>query len=149
MLSLDDLDLSSACEKPFEFEYIAPDGSASGVFLQVLGNESSKVSAAVDKIEDERTRKLQLLAARSKVSRPGEVLSLPQDEERGFLVRKAAVRIVGWRGIKEPYSEDGAQKLCRSNFHLAAQALEVSATLENFTKGSPKPSSSSPGPTSN
>jgi len=46
----------------------------------------------------------------------------------------AAVRIVGWRGIKEDYTPDNAKKLCASNQMIADQVMSKSNALENFIK---------------
>lgn len=132
--SLSDLDATKASSAAFEFEFILADGSNSGVFLSVLGGQSERVAQEVASLVNERRRKhaaRQTQAAMRNKAAP-EFDSLESDVEFGQ--RLAAVRLVGWRGIKEAYTPEGALKLCKSNRDIAAQVTEASDNLANFMK---------------
>jgi hypothetical protein len=148
MLSLDDLDATKASEEAFEFEYILPDGSGSGVFLQVLGGQSQRVIDETARLMNERRRKEAHIAAMSRGRRKNDAFT-PVEDDIAFGQRLAAIRLAGWRGIKEKHTPELALKLCRSNQHLADQVSEVSEELGNFMKISSASSSSSDGTDSN
>ena len=135
--SLADLDARTQSETPFRFEYIQPNGDVSGVFLHVLGAQSPKVTAEVNRLLNERRRKEALVEAQKRVStRMGETFT-PVEDDIAFGHRLAAVRLVGWEGITEPYSPELALQLITSNQHIADQVAEQSGALENFMKTSP------------
>lgn len=125
MFSLDDLDAAKAGESPFEFEYKFSNGKGSGVFLQVIGSESEKVAVETAAIlAAERARKQATEAKGGEY----EFDALKMGKEL------AAIRIVGWKGIKEPYTPENALKLCQSNQMIADQVMQKSNALENFIK---------------
>lgn len=134
-VSLNDLDAAKASEKPFEFTYIKPDGTESGITLFVLGGQSEKVTAEVAKLVNERRRKEAARQSQVRVGskRAPEYETLESDVEFGQ--RLAAVRLIGWKGISDPWSEENALRLCRSNRHIAAQVAEQSDAIENFMPG--------------
>lgn len=135
-LSITDLDARKASDGAFEFEYVLPDGENSGVFLSVLGGQSKIVQDEANRLINERRRKEAVQAAQVKTSRNTETyVSVESDVEFGQ--RLAAVRVVGWRGIKEPFSTELALTLCRSNQDIASQVLERSNDMANFMKPSP------------
>ncbi|MDP3855337.1 hypothetical protein [Phenylobacterium sp.] len=134
-LSLADLDARKASEGAFEFEYLQPDGETSGVFFSVLGGQSKIVQDEANRLINERRRKEAVQAAQAKTSRNTETYtSVENDVEFGQ--RLAAVRVVGWRGIKETFSPELALALCRSNQDIASQVLERSNDMANFMKPS-------------
>lgn len=134
-LSLDDLDTSKASAEAFEFEYINAVGEPSGVFLSVLGSQSETVTSEVARLVNERRRKeAQRDAARQMISGPRKVEFETLESDVEFGQRLAAVRLVGWRGITEPWSPENALRLCRSNRELAAQVTTQSDLTRNFTR---------------
>ena len=126
--SLADLDLTSASEKAFEFEYLRTDGSDTGVFLTVLGSQAPLVQAWVRKSLNRRRSQEAMAAKRGK-----EVDRTVEDDEQ-FGVDAAAIRIVSWRGITEPYSPENALLLMANNSELRDQVFEESNNLGNFSK---------------
>lgn len=103
MISLDDLNAMTAGDTPYEFEYKFNNGKSSGVFLQVLGSESEKVSIETASImAAERARKI----ATEATGKDYEFDAVKIGKEL------AAARIVGWRGIKEEFTPDNAKKVC-------------------------------------
>lgn len=133
-ISLDDLDLVSHSAKAFEFEYIKPNGDASGIHFSVLGGNADVVRQAAEELIDARRMKAarrEMLAAKGgRGVAPVEIDKTADDV--AFGQRLAAVRLVGWRGIKEPFSVEGAVKLCKSNPHIAAQIMEQSDEVGNY-----------------
>jgi hypothetical protein len=134
-LSISDLDTSRASSEAFEFEYVNALGEPSGVFLQVLGSQAEAVTQEVARLVNERRRKEAARDVARKVGtgpRAVEFETLESDVEFGQ--RLAAVRLVGWRGITEPWSPENALRLCRGNRELAAQVTMQSDMTGNFTK---------------
>lgn len=151
-VKLEDLNATTAHDKPHEFEYIDPAGEMSGMFFRVLGREGVTVSSAIAKLVNER-RKTD--AARMQKTRFGQGTNevvfdrFEDDLEHGQ--NMAAVRLVGWRGpgetdgltdeqkarfcaIDAPCTPENALKLCRSNSHIAAQITNRSDFSGNFIK---------------
>jgi hypothetical protein len=44
------------------------------------------------------------------------------------------VRVVGWRGLNDPFNEENARRLLTKNAAIRKQVLEESGNLANFTK---------------
>lgn len=128
-VSLSDLDLSSACSAAYEFEYIKPDGKGSGVFISVVGSQSPTVQNWIRKTLNARRVREKLAEKRGK-----EIDTTVEDDEE-FGNEAAAVRIVGWRGITEPYSHALALQLVETNAEVRAQVFAASNELSHFTKG--------------
>lgn len=128
-LSLADLDAVAAGGSAFEFEYIRPDGTGSGVFLSVLGSQSEKVTEEVNKLVNAR-RKQQAQAAAS--GGKGDFTTIESDIEFGH--KLTATRIVAWRGISDEFSPAGAYQLVSRNSAIAEQVTAASNDLTNFTK---------------
>lgn len=152
-MKLADLNARAASETPFEFEYVAPDGSLSGIFLSVIGSHSDAMTKAAQDAEDERRRKAFVRAAKNAKARPesAELTPFAEDVDAGH--RLTAKRLVGWRGpkdadgltaeqlerfqgIEEPWSPENALLLCRTNPDVAIQVLEKSNDLGNWLKAS-------------
>lgn len=134
LLSIDDLDAEAAAEKGFEFEFINADGSASGIFFTVLGGEAAAVRAATNDLMDERRRRDAVLEAQTRAGKPKPITKSADDVLFGK--KLAAIRLVGWRGLKEPYSPDLALKLCVKNSEVSAQVMAASENQANFTQPS-------------
>ncbi|PIP01785.1 MAG: hypothetical protein COX55_09040 [Zetaproteobacteria bacterium CG23_combo_of_CG06-09_8_20_14_all_54_7] len=134
--SLADLDATKASEQAFEFEYInAATGEGTGIFLSVLGGESEAVTAEVAKLINERRRKQAAREVQRKIgvgTKPTEFETLESDV--AFGQRLAAVRLVGWRGISDPWTAENALKLCTSNRDIASQVTQQSDMVGNFMK---------------
>lgn len=128
VFSLDDLNLVQASENSYEFEYLRGDGRPTGVFISVLGSQAPKVQEWIRKTLNRRRAQEAIAAKRGK-----EVERLVEDDEE-FGIGAAAIRVVGWKGIKEPYSPEAAMKLCQNNSEIRDQIFEASNNLGNFTK---------------
>ena len=135
-ISLDDLDLVSQSSQAHEFRYIKADGTKTEIFFSVLGGNADVVRAEAEELIDARRKKAAYREWQK--SKSGRNNSEPEFDKTAddvaFGQRLAAVRLVGWRGIKEPFSVEGAVRLCKMNPHVAAQVMEQSDDVANFTK---------------
>lgn len=137
-ISLASLDVAKASETPFEFEYLDHDGEPTGVFFSVLGGQSATVSAETQKLLNARRKKEAAAEIRAKTGgRKTEAVFVPIEEDIEFGQRLIAVRLCGWRGIKEEFSPALALQLIQSNQHIADAVAEASNDVGNFTKASP------------
>jgi hypothetical protein len=134
LVDLNDLDAVTAGDTPFEIEYIRADGSGSGVFLLVLGGQSEKVQAEVNRLVNERRKKQAAAAALAKG--PDKADFTPIEDDIAFGHRLTAVRLVGWRGIKQDWSPDNAFRLISRNSEIAEQVTTASNNLANFMRAS-------------
>lgn len=131
--SLDDLDAVKASAEAQPLPYTNPRGEVTGIVLMVLGSQSETVTKEVARLVNERRHKE---ASRAALARPTshtvEYETLESDVEFGQ--RLAAVRLVGWSGITDPYTPEGALRLCQSNRDVAAQITTYSDNVANFMK---------------
>jgi hypothetical protein len=134
MFDLNDLDAVSAGDAPFEVEYIRADGSGSGVFLRVLGSQSQTVQGEVNRLVNDRRKKTALAAAAQSRSSQTEAFT-PIEDDIAFGHRLTAVRLVGWRGIKQEWSPENAFRLVSRNAEIAEQVTTASNNLGNFMPG--------------
>lgn len=134
-VSLDDLDATKHGAEAFEFEYINKSGNATGIFFKVLGGESEAVKTETALLQNERRRKQ---AARDVTAKIGvgakKVEFEPFESDVAYGRRLSAVRLVGWRGIKDPFTKENALRLVQNNDHIASAITEASEAMENFIK---------------
>lgn len=135
LFDLNDLDAVAAGDTPFEVEYIRADGSGSGVFLRVLGGQSEKVQSEVNRLVNDRRKKQAVAAAMTGRGNPEKADFTPIEDDIAFGHRLTAVRLVGWRGIKQEWSAESAFRLVSRNSEIAEQITTASNTLGNFMPG--------------
>lgn len=142
-ISLSQLDATKASNEAFEFEYVRSNDlrdrstvpEDQKIYLTVLGGQSETVTQEVAKLVNERRR---LAAQREVAQKVGvgkkkiEFNTMESDVEFGQ--RLASVRLVGWRGITEPWSPENALRLCRSNQEIASEVTLQSDEMGNFIK---------------
>lgn len=128
-VSIADLNLTKQCESAYEFEYLDPKGNPTGVFLTVLGSQSATV-----KNWERKTLNAARARTAMQIKRGKDVENRVEDDEE-FGNDAAVVRIVGWRGITEPFSPGLALTLVENNSELRAQVFKASNDLANFTRG--------------
>jgi hypothetical protein len=128
-VSIEALNVVKQCEDGYEFEYVDAQGKETGIFLTVLGAHAEKVQKwAFKQLNIQRTQSA-VLAKRGK---PEAVRVVEDDVE--FAHELMAIRIIGWRGITQPYSPELALTLCANNPLIVEQVREASENLANFTK---------------
>lgn len=130
-VSLADLNLIKKAEVPFKMNYIDPaSGEPTGVFLHVLGAKGPTFTNWLNAKIDERNNRRALLKKRGR-----ELEEETMEETQAFLCEAAAVRVVGWDGITEPFSKDLCLELMHANPELRGQVIEASNQVANFSKG--------------
>jgi hypothetical protein len=129
---LNDLDAVAAGDTPFEVEYLRADGSGSGVFLLVLGSQSEKVQSEVNRLVNDRRKKQALAASVTSRNNAQAEAFTPIEDDIAFGHRLTAIRLVGWRGIKQEWSADNAYRLVSRNSEIAEQITTASNNLGNF-----------------
>jgi hypothetical protein len=133
--SLDDLDATKASSEAFEFEFLNVNGDGSGVFLKVLGGQSETVTKEVARLINERRRKEAARAVQRAVGVGKKNIEFETlEDDVAFGQRLAAVRLIGWRGIREAWSPENALRLCSTNRDVAAQIVQHSDAMENFMR---------------
>lgn len=134
--SLSDLDAVTHSSKAFEFPFLDANGDETGIYLSVLGGNADAVRTVAEELIDARRMKDAARQMNAQKSRPGHapVVFDKTADDISFGQRLAAVRLVGWRGIKEPCTPENAALLCATNPNVAAQVMEQSDNMANFTK---------------
>ena len=128
LLSIDDLDLTAASDTPFDLEVLSLKGVKTGVTLQVLGSESEKVQDWTNR----QANRIRTQATQKSVTGKEKVRTAEEDDE--YIIESAAIRVVGWSGLAEPYSKDNAARLMARNVHIRMQVLQASNDLGNYSK---------------
>lgn len=128
LLSIDDLDLTAASDTPFDLEVLNTKGVKTGLTLQVLGSESEKVQDWTNR----QANRIRTQATQKSVSGKDKVRTAEEDDE--YIVESAAIRIVGWKGLKEDFTKDNATRLMARNVHIRMQVLQASNDLGNYSK---------------
>lgn len=129
VLSFEQLNLNKQCEESVEVEYVTPDGTHTGVFISVIGKHAEKVQRYSMKHLD----KLRAFAENS--NKQGKSALISSEENLDYVIKDAALRISGWRGIDQEYSPEMAEKLCTINAEIRDLVVRTSNDLANFTKG--------------
>ena len=134
-LSLSDMEARLAAEPAEEFEPILPDGEGSGIILLVKSDACPSVSRGLAALMNERRRKDEFNAAKAQRSRAGEVYTKFEDDVT-FTRRAAAVRLAGWKGLDEEFSEANAIRLFAVCPSFAGQVIQKAGELTSFTPAS-------------
>lgn len=144
MQSIDDLNAVAKSEVPFEFEYVRPGDNEPDrskvpeerkIYLSVVGSESETATKAAAALINANRQKKAARTVAAKIgsgakSNPATYDTIESDVEFGQ--RMAAARLVGWRGLSDPWSQDNALRLCTLNHDVAAQVMLHSDNLGNF-----------------
>jgi len=104
-----------------------------GITLIVLGRHADSVTKFTSRLMRDAMRDQQMAARRGKTVEPKTL-----EEVKEQNVSAAAVRVTGWDGVKQPYSEDLLKSALKRNPHWVDQIIEFSDDLGNFTSGSVK-----------
>jgi hypothetical protein len=128
LLSIDDLDLTAASDAPFDLEVLSIKGVKTGITIQVLGNESQKVQEWTNR----QANRIRTQATQKSVTGKDKVRTAEEDDE--YVIESAAVRIVGWSGLKDEFTKDNVTKLMNRNVHVRMQVMTASNDLGNYSK---------------
>jgi len=127
--SLDQLDLTKQCEGGFEFEVLDENtGKGTGIHLTVIGSHAPAVLAFTAKSLNARRVQDEMQEKRGKKAKLRTI-----EEDIEFGTELAAIRVIGWRGISDAFTPEGAIRLCTINPPIKEQILKASEDLANFT----------------
>jgi hypothetical protein len=124
MHSLETLNVRKKSETPHEFE-LEIDGQKTGVFLSVIGQQSETFTQAAAAIAAEFELAKGLANAADFVN---------SERQKTMTNRLVAARLVGWRGLSDPFTPDNALTLVTTNADAFAQVLRESNRVGNFMK---------------
>lgn len=135
--SIDDFDAVTLGETPHEFEWIIS-GRRTGIFVSVYGSQATRVQDALNAINNDQRKASAAAAAAAEAA--GETYVRDIGEAVDATRQAAAVRVAGWRGLKERCTPETALRMCRRNEDFAAACVQKSNDFGNFIKVSlPKP----------
>lgn len=127
--SLADLDITKKCEAGFEFEVTdEATGKGVGIFLTVIGAHAPAVENYTKKHLNQRRVFDEMQQKRGKKAAVRTI-----EEDVDFGIELAAVRVIGWRGISDAFTPEGAIKLCTTNPPIKEQILRASEDIGNFS----------------
>jgi hypothetical protein len=128
--SLNDLDVTKNCEAGFEFE-VTDDatGKGVGIHLTVIGAHAPAVLDFTRKSLNARRVFDEMNEKRGKKSQSRSI-----EDDIEFSTNLVAIRVIGWRGITDEFTPEGAIKLCTINPPIREQILKASEDLANFTQ---------------
>lgn len=122
----------AASDKPYPLAILNADGTEDGLVLDILGSQSEKVQAEVNRLVNDRRKRKAQAAAVAK----GEPLDFtPVEDDISFGHRLTAVRVVGWN-LKAPFSAEAAYRLVSRSARISEQVTAASNDLGNFTSAS-------------
>lgn len=131
--NIDDYNEVAACEQGYEFEAVTPNGTGTGFFITVRGNESEAIQKQLaDQIN--KLRHKQFMA--EKTGKPTPPSDFERDMQEGMGL--TASRIISWRGIVDkdgkevPFSQAEALRVLKRFPSLAKQIIDASTELSNF-----------------
>lgn len=139
MAKLADLNLKAQNNQSYEFEYIDPNDEPTGIFFSVIGGHSDKIVRLASEQRDKQ------LLTESMAAKKGKDVPIETTEKQ--LANRAklnAARLVGWRGIDEPFTDENALLLVSNNAHISEAIARESEDMRNFTKANSTTLSSSP-----
>jgi hypothetical protein len=128
LLSLDDFDLSTASDTPFDLEVLNTKGVKTALTLQVLGSESEKVQEWTNR----QANRIRTQATQKSVTGKEKVRTAEEDDE--YIIESAVVRVIGWSGLAEPFNKENVTRLMARNVHARMQVLQASNELGNYSK---------------
>lgn len=128
-------DAVSMCEDGIPVEMLGVDGvTPTGVTLVVLGKHADAVTKWTNKITNSAIREMAMAARKGRPAEPK-----PLEDQREENLQGAAVRVVGWKGVKQEFDREILMRALRRNPHWVDQIVEASNDLGKFTS---KPSQS-------
>lgn len=129
-VDIGDFDAVAESEGGYEIELLHTDGvTGTGVFVTVQGKHSDAVKKWNGALINKMTREHQMAARKGKTVEPKTLEELDAQNIEG-----AAVRVIGWRNVKQPFSQDLMKGALKRNPHWIDAIVRESDDLGNFTK---------------
>lgn len=126
-IDITQFDAVTACEKGHSFELKGTDGNGTGIALTVIGRHADPVNKWINKVVNQSIREQQMATRKGKTPEPKSL-----DDMRAQNIEGACVRVVGWSGVKQPFSVDLLRAALKRNPHWIEQIVEESDDLGNF-----------------
>jgi hypothetical protein len=121
-------DAVSDAEAGYDLALKNADGTDTGIVLRIIGSHSDAVVRWAQRIGNQVMREQVMAAKRGKPVEPR-----PLEELREQNIEGAAIRVVGWSGVKQEFSADLMRQALRRNPHWVDQIVRESDDLGNFT----------------
>lgn len=127
-LSILNFDAVSESEAGTPLAILNPDGTETGLTLQVIGDNSD----AVQKFSAKVIREIRAADARAK--KAGKEMELDLEKINEQNVEGASIRVIGWSGVDEAFDRELLKTVLRKNPHWVKQINDFSGDLANFMK---------------
>lgn len=134
-ISIASIEQQVATEEPSELELVLPNGDNSGIVVMVKSDQAPSVVEALNKLANTRRRKEALAAAQAAKARPGEAV-VPVEEDLLAYRKAVVVRMAGWKGVSDDFTEENALRLLKAAPGFGPQILEKAAEMTGFTPAS-------------
>jgi len=130
LLDITGFDAVKESEAGYEFELLHTDGvTGTGVFVTVQGKHADEVKKWNSALVAKMTREHQMAARKGKPVEPKSM-----DELEAQNIDGAALRVTGWRNVKQPFSREAMAAALKRNPHWIDAIVHESDDLGNFTK---------------
>jgi hypothetical protein len=131
-ISIESLNLQKQCGESVPMPVLDLEGNPiPGIELYVLGSHAPSVKEWLYKqLNQER----QAIALKTRRKGKAGLDVTPIEDDIEFGNEAVAVRIVGWKGLTEPWSPEQALRLCTINPEILRQVREFTEELRNFSK---------------
>lgn len=127
LVDITEFDVVGACETGHEFELRNPDGSGTGIKLQVLGAFAPEVVKWNAAIAEKMINEQRIAQRKGKMPK-----AKTMDELKAQNIESAVVRVVGWSGVRQPYTAELLRAALGRNPHWIPQVIEAADDLGNF-----------------
>lgn len=127
LVDITEFDVVGACERGHEFELRNPDGSSTGIKLFVLGSFAPEVVAHSARVAEQFINEQRLAQRKGKMAK-----SKTMEELKAQNIEGAVVRVVGWSGVRQPYTPELLRAALGRNPHWIPQVVEAADDLGNF-----------------
>ncbi len=142
LVDLNALDAVADCEIPQELELMSADLiTSTGIKVLVLGAHAERV---VTYFNGKSKKFVASSEMAKKQNREIEFTQSLIDNGKKNEVDGAAIRVTGWLGVKQDFSEDLLKNALARNPHWITQINKFSESVGNFTKKPSKTSSNTP-----
>jgi hypothetical protein len=129
-LDILDFDAVKQSEHDHEFELKEMDGvTGTGIFIKVIGKHADVVTKFTARVVNQQQREAMHAHKSGKPIPPK-----PLEELRAQNIEAAALRVTGWRNVKQAFSQDLMRQALARNPHWVDQIVEESDAIGNFFK---------------
>jgi hypothetical protein len=120
-------DAVSDCEQGYDLELLDKDGvTPTGITVTVIGSKADSVQQWTSRVYS-KMRQAEDLAKRK-----GQEVKVDLNELRSQNIDGAALRVTGWKGVKQAFERELLKQALARNDHWVDQILEASNDLGNF-----------------